>query len=180
MLPTHLVHQVHSSTTTTGGGDQVMSGSGGSGRMQYPPERPTVEVASNGSSSSSSNSSSTGKRKLTSIQNRICGPRGVTSLTVETETPHRKASDDDTPLERIHAEANIVATKSAGNASRWNTWEFYVYAIVFFFAVPWMIKVPMNLSLGKIYSRDIGYDSITTDYCDGYVPFLQRPIHITG
>jgi hypothetical protein len=123
MLPTHN-RQVQDST-----GSQGRNGSG----MAYPPKRSQVETR-NGTN--------------TSLQTKICGPRGVTSFTIQTQTPSKSQAEIDSP--RTNGEASKSANKPAPNRSRWNTPEFYLYAAVFLFAVPYMCWVPVQLSQGMI------------------------------
>lgn len=122
MLPTHQA--------------QVQSSTGNGSGMVYPPIGPFF-ATSNG----------TGKSHTT-LQSRICGPRGVTSFTIQTQTPIK--SQVETTSNRTNGEANGSAIKPAASPSRWNTWEFYVYALVFLFAVPYMCWVPVQLSRGRI------------------------------
>jgi hypothetical protein len=135
MLPTHVV-QVQSSEEAKGGGD---SGSSSSSGMAYPPKRVQVETTNNEISKSGSSA----------LQSRICGPRGVTSLTVLTQTPIK--NEGDIASLRGNGEANGMANKPSASPSRWNTLEFYCYALVFIVAVPYMCRVPMRLSQGRLH-----------------------------
>jgi hypothetical protein len=130
MLPTHIIRvQDHTESAHQGGDDS----------MAYPPPR---QSAHNGFSNR-------GKSK-SSLQSIIFGERGVTSFTVPAQTPLEKqaepVSQSDGDRSRISAGST---TQRRASPSRWNTLEFYLYALVFAVAVPWMCWVPISLSLGK-------------------------------
>ncbi|PLN81776.1 putative glycerol:H+ symporter [Aspergillus taichungensis] len=64
-----------------------------------------------------------------------------TRFTASANTP-LKAAADSRPAK--HARANSVANNAA--PSKWGTLEFYVYYVVFLFAVPWMFKSVIEVS----------------------------------
>ena len=97
--------------------------------MAYPPRR------QDGGHASSS--------KHSSLQSRLFGPGGVTNLTVQAQTSY----SDAVPAQ-YHGRANSHP-KGEVSKSRWNTWEFYLYGLVFATVVPVMCWVPISLSQGE-------------------------------
>ena len=132
MLPTHVVR-----INDSAGAESFLSLEQD---MAYPPVRPSaVSANANG-----------GGRSKSSLQSRVCGPRGVTSLTIQAQTPY-KSSEASKGLPNGEVTTTTTTTKALPGAkpSRWNTLEFYVYALVFAVAVPYMVWVPIHLSRGE-------------------------------
>lgn len=72
-----------------------------------------------------------------------------TRFTASANTPLKAAAADSRPSK--HARANSVANNAA--PSKWGTLEFYVYYVVFLFAVPWMFKSVIEVSQGRLPGR---------------------------
>ncbi|UZJ52944.1 hypothetical protein CBS101457_002264 [Exobasidium rhododendri] len=125
MLPTHIVRVEQTSESAHQGED---------GGMVYSPRRQEFhDLASRRG------------RRIPSLQSKVFGERGVTSFTVQAQTPYDKRNDADNHI-FDDSTANDTARKGT-SPSRWNTLEFYFYAVVFAIAVPWMCWVPIRLSL---------------------------------
>lgn len=127
MLPTHIIRMPNADEPD---GDAAAHQADSS--MSYPPPSSTVATGiANGSMASS--------RKFPSLWNRVLGPRGIVGLTVDVAAPPPKPTK--TTTTRNDAAATTMPSKS-----RWNTWEFYFYYLVFIIVVPQMVYVPYLLS----------------------------------
>lgn len=70
-----------------------------------------------------------------------------TRFTASANTPLKAAADSRPSKD---ARANSVANNAA--PSKWGTLEFYVYYVVFLFAIPWMFKSVIEVSQGRVPS----------------------------
>jgi hypothetical protein len=126
MLPTHIVRIQEP-------GDSESRGEDG---MVYPPQQSSVR-----------HRTTYDKNTRTSLQSTLFGKRGVTSLTIQAQTPYSGKDEGDRRLEK---DSYVdIASKRGASPSRWNTLEFYFYAFVFATVVPWMCWVPISLSQGE-------------------------------
>lgn len=133
MLPTHIVRVQDNSTAADISCEGDMSA--------YPPLH--------GRESTNGNAV---KRK-TSVQSRLCGSRGVTAFTIQVQTPYKDSAEAFISPNKPQASTSPL---TGARKSRWNTWEFYFYALVFAIAVPYMCWVPMRLSESEFTQKRKG------------------------
>jgi hypothetical protein len=128
MLPIHTVKLQGSDSADSQSGEE----------MAYPPSRLNGQ----------SGARRANDKLASSLQSRLLGGRGVTSFTIQTQTPYESTNELKEGQKASNGEATTKARPTT-SPSRWNTWEFYFYALVFAIAVPWMCWVPISLSSGE-------------------------------
>lgn len=154
MLPTYVVRMPsHSSQSKSGGvnGGLAADADADVGHA-YPPHASSTSAAT-------TNRQSTAPKP---IWRRVLGDRGITSLTVDVSAPavsEGKGGRSDKASRSSPADVASAATSSSSSSSprsqsqlhvqpsRWSTWEFRFYFLVFAIMVPLMVWVPIRLSL---------------------------------
>ncbi|CAO1624089.1 unnamed protein product [Sympodiomycopsis kandeliae] len=95
------------------------------------------------------------------LWNRITGSRGITALTVNVSAPLKPST---TPL------TGRKSTPPPTPKARWHTLEFKLYYLVFLFAVPLMIYIPIELS----QSTNANYNKYKSHLTQGWIFGRQR------
>ncbi|PWZ03859.1 MBOAT-domain-containing protein [Testicularia cyperi] len=126
-----------SSVTMT---SSVQSRPSGNGDSSYPPTSSHRAGAPPGKPAPSIPSSP--------LVRRIFGSRGIAALTIDT-SPLSQQISQSSPAASVStsASARNEARRTATKRGRWHTLEFKLYYLVFLFAVPLMVYVPVKLSL---------------------------------